>query len=298
MKIKSLIYTGLASVLLFTSCDLNKQPVFDDETQAFIAFSTASVNVDEAVAGKAQTLELELSCASVAGINAEVTLSFSNENYSEDLRAVEGVHYVLKSEKTVKFDKDNRFATVIIETIDNNEQGGDKKFDIVLTDAKGCNLGANRVLAVTISDDEDPLNMLVGTYAATAASAFQGEPDENWDVTLSRDEEDETMFWIHPLCLFGGLGASSINPVYAVVDVNSSTLQVPHGQVMYGGEGQTYHMVNAGVGNEPILQGSTVAVYDMSNGVVIEFQNGYGVGDLIANAWWYQAINAPTFVKK
>lgn len=301
MKIKSLIYTALASTLLFASCELNKMPVFDDDTQAYIAFDGSSSIVKEAVDGKPSQLEITLQCASVAGINAEVTIALVDTNYAESIRAVEGVDYVLKSEKTVKFDKDNRFATIVIETIDNSIQDGDKKFDVVLTNAKGCQLGAHNVFAVTIADDEDPMNMLVGTYNATAKSAFQGEPDENWEVTLTRDDESATKMWIHPLCLFGGLGASSINPVYCVVDLTTGTIQVPTNQTMYGAaEGASYHMVNAILSNSgPVLTGSSIATYTIDGkSVTIQFQEGYGVGDLLANAWWYQAINAPTFVKK
>lgn len=296
MKIKSLIYTTLASTLLFASCDLNKQPVFNDDSQAFIAFESATGIVKEAIDGEAATLEVKLHCASVAGVTAEVTVAVTDTNYAEAMRAVEGVDYVVKSEKTIKFDKDNRFATIIIETINNDIQDGDKKFDIVLTNVKGCNLGANKSFAVTISDDEDPMNMLVGSYSASAVSAFDEVTVDTWDVTITRDDEHDDRLWIHPLCLFGGLGASSIYPVYCVVDVNAGTIQVPNGQTMFE---SGYNMVNAGLANPPATSGVTLALFTVNGtDVVIEFQDDFGVGDTVSNAWWYAAYYTPTYTKK
>ena len=58
MKIKSLIYTSLAAALLFTSCeDLNKEPVFNDDTQAFVAFEKTTGTVIESNDGVPAVLE-------------------------------------------------------------------------------------------------------------------------------------------------------------------------------------------------------------------------------------------------
>lgn len=321
MKIKSLIYTTLAASLLFASCDLNKQPVFDDNTQAYIAFEGASAIVKEAVDGVPGMLEVKLHCASVEGINAEVSFEAVDTAYAEALRAKVGEAFTfvgaevynedtqenrsnvqtvdLTAGNVIKFDADHRFASIYVQTIDNNQQGGDKKFDLVLNNVKGCNLGAHSTFAVTIADDEDPMNMLVGTYAATAASAFQGYPDESWEVTITRDDEAADKIWIHPICMFGGLSASSIYPVYAVVDVARGTIAMPYSQCVYGGEGQSYNMVIAGTGNTPVLSGAGIANFEMVDGTVtISFNEGIGVGNIAADEWWYQALQAPTMVKK
>ena len=157
MKIKSLIYTALASTLLFASCDLNKQPVFDDETQAFIAFDKSSVELSEA----AGNVEATLQCVSVAGINAEVTLTADVTEYADSLQAKEGTHFNLvevvryniddnrESETfnmpincdtikfvageafVIKFDQNHRFASVHYAIVDNDEEDGDKMFDLL-----------------------------------------------------------------------------------------------------------------------------------------------------------------------
>lgn len=202
MKVKSLIYTSLAASLLFASCNLNEQPVFDDATQAFIAFSATSGNVFEAVDGVPDTLEIELYCASVAGITASVQVVPTDTAYPENQRAKEGVDFKIEGDSEIHFDADNRFATIKIVAIDNNVQGGNKRFDLVLTSPQGCNLGANKRYAVSILDDEDPVNMLIGSYTATAESAFQGEPTQVWSATIERDFESEDVIYIQPICEF------------------------------------------------------------------------------------------------
>ena len=326
MKIKSFLYTALASTLLFASCDINKQPVFDDDTQAFVAFNASSGVVKEAVDGVPGVIEIKLSVGSEKGVATDVTFATTDTAYAEALRAVEGQAYNIikidtyqelnngkvrenvisteftaESAKTIHFDADHRFASIYIQTVDNDVQGGDRKFDVVLTASTGCNLGACKSFAVTISDDEDPINNLVGTYSATAASMFQGYPDEAWEVVISRDDEAENKLWIQPICIFGGLSASGIYPVYCEVDVVAGTLQVPYSQCVYGGEGQTYNMVIAGLTSDgsPVLNGVAVANFTIEDkDVTISFTAGYGVGNVAADEWWYQAIEAPTFVKK
>lgn len=331
MKIKSLIYTSLAAALLFTSCeDLNKEPVFNDDTQAFVAFEKTSNSVIESNDGVPAVLEAPLHCASVAGLEATVNFTFDNSQYGDN-GAVIGQDYeplyvvrysvdynnqsatfmqrinldtlqlAAAESYSLKFDAEHQFAAIAIRTIDNTVQAPNKKFDIVLNDVDICNLGANKVFAVTINDDENPMTKILGTYAATAASMFPNYPDEEWDVEISADDEDPTKVWIQPICIFGDLPASDINPVYAVVDVVQGSLQVPYGQLLFGGEGQTYYMIIAGLTNsgDPVKSGNALAFFTIdSEGVMIEFEAGYGVGNDAANEWWYQAIDAPVFVKK
>ncbi|MBQ5750065.1 MAG: hypothetical protein IIV86_01920, partial [Bacteroidaceae bacterium] len=64
------------------------------------------------------------------------------------------------------------------------------------------------------------------------------------------------------------------------------------------GEGQTYNMVTAGLGDEPILSGANIATFTIGDEVVIEWQSAFGVGNIAANEWWYQAIKEIVFTKK
>lgn len=295
MKVKSLIYTSLAASLLFASCNLNEQPVFDDATQAFIAFSATSGNVFEAVDGVPDTLEIELYCASVAGITASVQVVPTDTAYPENQRAKEGVDFKIEGDSEIHFDADNRFATIKIVAIDNNVQGGNKRFDLVLTSPQGCNLGANKRYAVSILDDEDPVNMLIGSYTATAESAFQGEPAQVWSATIERDFESEDVIYIQPICEFAGLTGSSITPVAATVDVASNTIHVQLGQELYASSDMS--MVLADINGN--TSGNILAdLYIEGTSVRFVFRTGYGVPVPDQAGYWYQALQAPTFVKQ
>lgn len=292
MKVKSLLYTSLAASLLFASCNLNEQPVFDDATQAFIAFSATSGNVFEAVDGVPDTLKIELYCASVAGISASVQVVATDTAYVESQRAKEGVDFKIEGESEIHFDADNRFATIKIVSIDNNVQGGNKRFDLVLTSPQGCNLGANKRFTVTILDDEDPVNMLIGNYTATAESAFQGSPAETWSATIERDFESEDVVYIQPICEFGGLPGSSVTAVAATVDAASNTIHVQLGQPLYGTD-----MVLADLNGN--TSGNLIAdLYIEGNSVRFVFRTGYGVPVPDQAGYWYQALQPATFVKQ
>lgn len=324
MKIKSFIYTALASVLLFASCDLNKPMEFDDATQAFIAFDDTEGSLDEAADGVPCELDLTLYCASVEGVAAEVDVVVTADSFPEASRAIEGTHYVvdrielysIEYDQTkenfgerinvqvvdgvekIKFTKERRFASVYIKSIDNAEQGGDMKFDVILTNVKGCNLGAKSRCTVTVVDDEDPINMLVGSYKATATSMFDGS-QVTWDVKITRDEEDPNTLWINPACTISG--ASSYNSVYATVDLNNNTLAMPLGQTLYGSpESTSYNLVIAGFDAQanPVMSGAVVANFDVSNGVSIAWTEGIGVGNLVDDSWWWQAVDGITYVKQ
>lgn len=299
MKINSLLYTSLAASLLLASCNLNEQPKFDDATQAFIGFETTSGRMNEAVDGVPGTLEVKLYCASVAGITASVKVVTTDTAYAESARAKEGVDYKILSDTEIHFDAEHRFATIRIEAIDNNVQGGDRRFELVLTEAKGCNLGASKRFAVTISDDEDPVNMLVGTYSATAESGFRDTPTQNWTATVTKDEEVANKIWITPICEFGGLTGAQIKPAYGIVDVAKNTIAIPFGQAIYGSESATYNMVIAGLGSQPILAGNMMANIEL-NGTNVSFtiNSSFGVGNTNANEWWYQALEAPIVFTK
>lgn len=324
MKIKSFIYTALASVLLFASCDLNKPMEFDDATQAFIAFDDTEGSLDEAADGVPCELDLTLYCASVEGVAAEVDVVVTADSFPEASRAIEGTHYVvdrielysIEYDQTkenfgerinvqvvdgvekIKFTKERRFASIYIKSIDNAEQGGDVKFDVILTNVKGCNLGAMSRYTVTVVDDEDPINMLVGSYKATATSMFDGS-QVTWDVKISRDEEDPKTLWINPACTING--ASSYNSVYATVDLNNNTLAMPLGQTLYGSpESTSYNLVIAGFDAQanPVMSGAVVANFDVSDGVSIAWTEGIGVGNLVDDSWWWQAVDGITYVKQ
>lgn len=139
----------------------------------------------------------------------------------------------------------------------------------------------------------DALTLIEGVYSATAQSAFQGYPDEEWTVTITRDEAEENKVWIHPICLFGGLSASSVYPVYAFVDTIQQTIAVPLGQMLYYPD-----IVLANLNGE--TTGNLVADYTEEGGAVsIAFREGYCVPVPEQTAgYYYQALSAPVYNKE
>ncbi len=296
MKIKNLLYTSLAASLLFASCDLNKQPVFDDATQAFIGYDKTSAYFMESVSGVPDTLEVTLYCASVEGVEASVVVEPTNTAYDEDVRAVEDVHYKILTDKVIKFDKDNRFATIKVVSINNDAEGSDRRFDLVLTNVQGCNMGANTNFAVRILDDENVLNKLLGTYDVTGVSAFQDVGVVEWTATISKDDKKDNTLWIHPITAFY-LPAEMVSPVYAVADKDKLIISLPLGQVIYaGGEGEEDDFVLCDLNGNPmgalvgniLVEGDKIS-FDLPGGAGIPSPDGQG---------WYDAITSYTFVKQ
>lgn len=136
----------------------------------------------------------------------------------------------------------------------------------------------------------DALTLIEGDYNATAQSAFAGEPDEEWTVSITCDEAEENKVWIHPICLFGGLPASSVSSVYAFADTIQQTITVPLGQE-YSSE---YSSVLANLNGA--TSGDLIADYTEENGAVsITFREGFGIPVSYEPGYWYQALIAPVF---
>ena len=153
----------------------------------------------------------------------------------------------------------------------------------------------------TIVDEADEVPAeLEGVYNAFANSGYQGEPDEEWQVNITIDETEKGKVWIQPVCMFGGLDAEYISPIYATYNAADNTLNMPLGQVVY--EDSQYKMVVAQTvdGSEKNLTGNIVMQIDNNaNGVEITFAEDYiiGVGDILNDNWWYQALYNVSYSK-
>ncbi len=144
------------------------------------------------------------------------------------------------------------------------------------------------------------MNKLEGTYAAYAPSAFEGEPDENWTITVTRDSADAKKIWIQPVIMIPGLAATGVNPVYAIYDDESSQWMIELGQCLYGGAGQKYNLILAGTDNGSTLYSSGYVPLYVEDGyiafpeVIIGAYNSTGVA---ANDGWYQALYMIEYLK-
>lgn len=148
------------------------------------------------------------------------------------------------------------------------------------------------------------LDAIAGTYSAYASSAFQGEPDEEWTVTITRDAEDANKVWIDPILLFAGLDDEYIDPVYAIFDEAAGTLTLPMGQKLANltEQGKEFNFILGcsadgknidTTGSMTLLVGSYEGLPAVSFGEELVI----GVGNSIGDEWWYQALLYTTYLR-
>lgn len=148
--------------------------------------------------------------------------------------------------------------------------------------------------AVTIDDIE-------GTYKASATSGLKNQADPAWEITISRDTEDANKVWIHPIVIFADLPIEYINPVYATFDATAGTLTMPQGQVLYEEPGYTFSTGTSTDGqNIDTTSDIVMSIIANDKGTTITFAEDYffGVGNVAADEWWYQAVYNVVFYKE
>lgn len=208
---------GMAAGLLLASCNINELPEYDD-SNAFVAFTSSSVNVGEEEGSK----QVEVLLTSIGGI--ETTVNFEVAP-AETAGAVEGKHYTIEGGKSLTFTKDAPTQKITLNIIDNDTFDGDVKFTIKLLDPEGVQLGASKTCSVTIEDDEHPLLFILGTLSAKGVSDFNG--DTEWEVRIAKDDSDLSKVWIYNLVPGG---SSSSSPVYGIVNDDKTEIRIPVGQ--------------------------------------------------------------------
>ena len=198
---------------------------------------------------------------------------------------------------------DKNLTGNIVMQIDNNANG------VEITFADDYLLGVGDILndnwwyqalqnvsysKTTIVDEPDEVPAeLEGVYNAFANSGYQGEPDEEWQVNITIDETEKGKVWIQPVCMFGGLDAVDISPIYATYNAADNTLNMPLGQVVFEDSEHKLVIAQTVDGSDKNLTGNIVMQIDNNaNGVEITFAEDYllGVGDILNDNWWYQAL--------
>ena len=190
-------------------------------------------------------------------------------------------------------------ATVNANGVVTAVKAGEATINVTTND--GSNLSASCKIIVSKSEYGDKVPAeLEGVYNAFANSAFKDYPDEEWQVNITIDNTEKGKVWIQPVCMFGGLDAVDISPIYATYNAADNTLNMPLGQVVF--ENSQYKMVIAQTtdGSDKNLTGNIVMQIDNNaNGVEITFAEDYllGVGDILNDAWWYQALYNVSYSK-
>lgn len=275
MDIKKTLYTLVASLLLFSSCE-NGCPTFDD-ADACVGFSSASFSINE-TDGK---VEIPVYLASVAGLSGSATIEVDVTQST----AVEGADFTVVSKELI-FSADGRTQNVVVNIVDNDVFTGDKKvfFKIV---SSSVNLSNESTCTLTIVDDEHPLKSILYTYSGTAISCFEGTYD--MEITLEKDESDLSKVWISNLdpyfFSYGYTAANGYNRFYGIVNEDCTEISVPVGQTvgyedvnlegLDGPDPDTADMLN---------QGQSFVIKIVDGGNKLEIVNAYGVAN--AEGFW------------
>ena len=191
-------------------------------------------------------------------------------------------------------------------------------YDVEISFANDCYIGVGNILndewwyqalqnvsysKTTAGGDEEGDEVpaeLEGVYDAFANSAFQGNPDEKWQVNITIDKSKKGKVWIQPICMFGGLDAVDINPIYATYNAANNILILPLGQVVYEDSGYKLVIAQTTDGSEKNLTDNIIMqINNDGYGVDITFANDYilGVGDILNDEWWYQALYNVSYSK-
>lgn len=152
------------------------------------------------------------------------------------------------------------------------------------------------VAAKAITADE-----IAGTYTATASSAFKGQPDEEWTVTITKDETDANKVWIQPIISLvntAGLPDNMVDPVYATINTDG-TLSLPLGQVVFAQSGEYELIIGASADGSTVDVNSSIKLNVSEGSKTISFAEEFivGIGNAIGNEWWYQAIYGVVYTK-
>ncbi len=212
MKLIKYIHVLTIGVMLFTSCDVNQAPEFDDK-DAFAAFTSTTIGVDE---NKGE-VDIPVLLASLSGITTTVDF----EIVADGSTAIEGKNYeLLNTNKTLTFTKDESTQYIKLKLIDNNTFDGDVKLIIKLSNPKDVNLGYSKECNLTIADDEHPLLFILSTFEATGNSYYNGS--QTWNITIEKDNDDLSKVWLSNLVV----GGTSLK-VYGLVNSEKTEIKIP-----------------------------------------------------------------------
>ena len=201
---------------IFTSCNINETPVFDDK-DSFVAFSSTALSFDE----NSGRISVALSLAAVH--RKSTTVSFDIIEY--DGQAEEGVNYRLVGENKVQFTTENSVQYIQFDII--NIPGvftGDLYFDLAIKDGGSVDVGNNKTCRIRILDLDHPQSIILGAYSASGNSYFYGW--RPFTVTILKDDGgDLNKVW------FENFFDASLLNIYGIVNPEQTEIKIPVGQV-------------------------------------------------------------------
>lgn len=300
MKIKYLPL--LATAMLFAACDDNEQPEFAD-ADAFVAFTSSTATVSEvANSEEASVTSIYVKLSSVAGLTKSATVEvvdtaeLTGSDFENTIKAVEGVNYRILSSKELKFDAENRQAEIKIAYIPDGIYTGDMKFKLIVK-SDDANVGHESECIVTLSDNEHPLQAILGDYTASADSYFSSRGHFNWTVTISKDATDVSKVYIDNLDPYFAANGYK-GHLAGVVNDEKTEIAVAAGQD-YGYKTVTFEVFSTADpddANAVQLKASENMIISIKDGgATLVVENSFGTYD---DGWWNLMYGELVLTKK
>lgn len=280
-----------ASMLMLASCNLNDYPEFDD-ADAFLAFTSSTASIGE----ESGTLEIPVLLTSKSGMTATAEIEVVADE--EGTGAIEGTDFTIENKSLSFSGLEGATQLIKINIVDNDVFGGNKTFTIRLKEGGNVKLGAAKTCKVTIQDNEHPLAFILGTYGASADSYFSSRGHFDWDVTISRDDNDINKVWIgnlDPYFAVNGYNTSrDCNIFYGVVNEDKTQILVPVGQKL-GYENTELAAFVAADPDEDETEGDNIVIEIHDGGNTLVITNAWGIYD---DGWWNLFRGPITLTKK
>lgn len=208
------------SAALLSSCGKSNVDAVFDDSNAFVAFNSTSVNIDE---DSADTLRIPVTLASVAGLSERVSYTVN------DGKAKEGVNFdIVDASKTLTFNAENRQQYIEVIPKYDGLYTGDQTFTITLNASDNVNLGASSTCTVKINDVDHPLTPILGAYDMTGEDYWDGP--SSWTLTVFKDDNDDHMVWFDNLFNNDGWSGDPRLRFYGNVNDDMTQIVIPLGQ--------------------------------------------------------------------
>ncbi|MBR8537203.1 hypothetical protein KDU71_16655 [Carboxylicivirga sediminis] len=278
----------LAGIVLFASCDKNDPIVFKAGDQS-VAFLSSSLQVAEG----GNELSIPVSLAGLPGGGAvSIKYDVSIEGISKP--AIEGTDFEVISSKTIEFSEGYGEAEIRIRTMNNDIYEGNKMFYLVFTDIANTKPSAENMCMVTVSDDEHPLNIIIGTYDGLGISYFNGETV--YTVSTKPDPDD-----VSKIVFTGFVPGGSNLDIYGVVDLDSKEIKIPVGQDIVKDDTNPA-AINGWYGEEgdPAIpaDGFITATFDDNGTITIHDWFGSKITEGVNDGLWFNIMQAGSVLTK
>lgn len=291
-------FTILAcAAVAFAGCqNLNTLPEFE-ESESFASITIASVNIDE---NKGQVV-IPVQIASIKPVKTVVSYELidgtakAGENFEDT-----------NPDKVLTFSGEEREQNIVIDIYDKpGEYTGDLNFSVKLISATGLKLSMENSCTVNISDLDHPLAAILGEYAATATSSYDGSV--SWTMTLLKDPKDITVVWINGVT-DEVLGASQMFYANVQFDENGEITgySVPAGQFVPYSSSYDFWLVGNKAGSGSYYPNATLT-WKFENGTfTFDGDEPNSIGILAVSpsdhtsiaGWWNRYDVPPSYTKK